>query len=967
MVFALGFSGYRGSGPIQLAPDSGRPLRISNSRAGELYRLDNWRFEIQIEGATLASDSSRRTVPREERDTYRVTYDFPDYEVHQVYRVPEVAGFTEYVLQVARKDRRAFMVKRVTCGEFSFRIAFDETILHTDGSILKTPINLFLRSSRGGAIVGLAYPYQQISRSDDGKVVSLAYDVEWEVAAGRQFETEPLFIGTYAYSGIGIFKPLEQVPYRFITPHPEERDLAEIWAMQDYVRSKLPYYSVRGENQFFTFLNAWWAGKPIGELRGTMDLMAQLGVPEVMTRETEYGMSSHITRCEQLENLPPDYRFQLPAAAKDLIAYGKSKGVRLGTFVNPTRAFRPEWEMRDKDGKPIMYGEIRTACFAAKEAVDFTLNVWDQMLKRAGSGFFAFDGRVLTSFNEVDSTYFGPIGPLGCFASNHGHRPGLNAYMDYQSGRYLMDELRRRNPDVFLEVYWGIKRAMPWAMAPFNGCENWYETNGPMDDRMQSWYNQNYRFLPNYQNFAQAGGPTDQLLRKSIISSISISSHLMIGRGYSLLSKPENQEFFRKWTRWANANHRFLRVKRDLFGQPMAVPLDGSAHVLDGRGYIFLFNESGTDQVGSVPLNEWIGLTSGTDYDILQIYPEEQPLRKNVKRGEKVLLPVAASDAAIFAISPASSTGAPLPAVVWHNLGNAQVKLGAAGLAVTGLQGYQGQRREILILVDSAKPGKLTVNGQPVPFQWQDHAILAEVEFEPAPPPAQFDLDELWGNKPEKTAGSKTVQFEKAGTFLAQKQLGSGVYELDLLCDFNRGGLLFKADREQRKGMIAAVMPSWFGPLDGNLGFWDSSFNGSPILFTLGNSLKRNTVYRFRLESYAERHSVSILDPATGQRLAGPFAYRIEDVAPEGVVGVAFEGGKARVDRFAFAPSRLTTSLKAGPTREILAVREAFSSREITRKQGQWASPGTRMPAVTISKDYAQEQEKLWGGKKNPE
>jgi hypothetical protein len=399
----------------------------------------------------------------------------------------------------------------------------------------------------------------------------------------------------------------------------------------------------------------------------------------------------------------------------------------------------------------------------------------------------------------------------------------------------------------------------------------------------------------------------------------------------------------------------------------MAVPLGGSSHILGEGGYIFLFNESGSDQAGSVPLNEWIGLTSGATYDVMQIYPVERPLRKNVRRGEKVLLPVAASDAAIIAISPASSPGAPLPGVIWHNLGGAEVKLEADGLIVTGLQGFQGQRREILILVNSAKPRKLTINGQPVPFQWQYQGVIAEVEFEPAPPRTEFDVNLLWRKQQGTSAHARTVQFDKAGTFLAEKQLGSGIYELDMRCDFDRGGLLFKADRGRGKGVVATVMPSWFGPLDGNLAFLDSSFNDSPILFTLGNRLERDRIYRFRLESFGERHNFSILDPVTGQTLAGPCAYRIDDVASEGAFGVVFEQGKARVDRFAFAPSRLSTSLKAGTMRKILEVREAFTSREITRKQGQLAPPGTRMPAVTISKDYAKEQDQFWGGKKSPD
>ena len=151
------------------------------------------------------------------------------------------------------------------------------------------------------------------------------------------------------------------------------------------------------------------------------------------------------------------------------------------------------------------------------------------MLTDAGAHYLAFDGRILTSFQRVGIFRRGPIEPLPCYAANHGHQPGRNYYADYKNSLYLMQELRRRHPEAFLEVYWGIKRAMPWAMAPYNGCESLYESNGALDDRMQSWYNQNYRFLPNYQNFAQLRGTTDAELRKSLLSCLSISSHLAIG------------------------------------------------------------------------------------------------------------------------------------------------------------------------------------------------------------------------------------------------------------------------------------------------------------------------------------------------------------------------------------------------------------------------------------------------------
>lgn len=950
-------------GPLRVNLKSGQLVNIVNSFTGVDYPLEKWRFQLELEGVNLTPDSARAVTHQEAADNFRFYYDYPDFFVEQIIRSVPVKGFAEYVLRVRRKDKQPFYVLRVTCGEFQFRNRFDETILHTDGSILKTPINLFLRSQGGGAILGLAYPYQEILPSKDGRTFTLGYETEVAIAAGDQFESEPLFVGVYAFSGIGIFKPLEQVPYRFITPHPEERDLAEIQAMREYVRTKLPYHSVRDVSQFHMMLNSWWADKPLSELQDAVDLMAQLGVPDILTRETYYGNCQHIARCEKLENLPDGFRLDLPAQARKVISYGKSKGVRLATFVTPCRAFRPEWEVRNKDGKPVMYGEVRSVCFASREAADFTLNLWDRMLKDAGSAYLGFDGRILTSFNEVDLG-FGAIGPIACFASNHGHKPRHNFYLDYKNGQYLFGELRRRNPGVFLEVYWGIKRAMPWDMASFNGCESWYESNSHQDDRMQSWYNQNYRFLPSYKNFAQVRGYTDPELRKSILSCISISSHLQLGIGVKILDRPNNQEFFRQWTGWASQNHRFLKVKRDLFGQPGAVALDGSAHIIEDHGYLFLFNESGSDKVGSIPLNELIGLTRGANFDIQQIYPREQLLQRSAKRGQTVLIPVAASEVVVVFIKPTVVTTKALPGWIWHNLGQADVKLTCEQLVISGLEGYQNQRREIVVLMGGRLPRQLIINGQKVSFKSIGNAVLAEIAFEPVQLTEPINIGDLWEGSAVRLDGSGSMLVEEPGLLRSRRKLGSGIYEIDMLCEFARGGLFFKADPGMQKGVVATALLSHFAPIDGNIGLWDTSFQQFPIHWTRGENLKKNRPYRFRVETYGDRHSFSILDPSTGKTLAGPLTYRVETVEPEGLFGIRLEKGSARLTRFAFAPSKLSRVIRSLEVNIASLVEEAFMSREFTRKMGQWAPAGTRMPVgaeSTIEFDYLREQEKFRG------
>jgi hypothetical protein len=958
---SLALSAHQTIDPLVLDSKAGRFVGIRNSATQTDYDFDSWRFEVKLGDRALKSEAAREVSVETQPQHTRLTFDYPDFEVVLVAQQVSTPGFAEYLLQVSHKGGQPFYVERVTVGEFQFRKPFEQMLVHKDGSILRTPINAFLRSREGGAILGLTYPYQAITVSETRNAIGLSYEVETRVPSAQQFETERLFVGTYAFSGLGIFKPLDQVAYRFITSDPEERDLGEIWKMQEYVRSKLPRHEIRQKDQFNMFLNSWWAGLPISKLRPAVDLMADIGVPTVCTRESYFGIVDHISATPQLENLPDGYRIPLPETTKDIIAYAQTKGEKIATFVAPCRSFRPEWEWRSKDGKPSMYGEVRTICFGCREAAEFALNLWDQMIKDSGSDSFSFDGRFLTSFNETDLGSE-PIEPLPCYATNHGHKPGHNFYQDYRNGQYIVSELRRRNPGIFLEIYWGFKRAYPWALASLNGCENYYESDGHQDDRMQSWYNQNYRFLPNYLNFAQVRGYNDWEIKKEILSCISISSHLQIGVGVKILDRPENQEFFKKWTAWARENERFLNVKRDLFGQPWSIPLDGSAHFVGDRGYLFLFNESGSDQLGSIPLDQEIGLASGSDYAVKQIYPEEKLLTV-AKRGERIFVPVAASGSSVVSVSPGSSGSTALPTIVWANLGSASLRLEGKVLTISNLEGYQGHRHEIVVSTNGTLPERLIVNNVETPFQVRSNTVLAKLDFDPAPTLGALVLREVWDEGTGQIDNKGNLRLKGSAPLRFRQPLGSGIYEMDIECDFTRGGLFLRADPDFQRGIVATALLDWFPPIDGNIGLWDGRFDQFPITWTLGEKLKRGGGYCFRVESYGDRHSFRILDPKTGKTLAGPVAYRVQTVRDVGNFGVRLQEGSAVITRFAFAPAELTQRIRPLAVDLNDLISEAFVAREVTRRMGQIAPPGSRVPvgaSTALDFDYVRKEQKLW-------
>ncbi len=928
------------------------------------YLPSRWGFRIQLEDAILGYDSANPGKVDVKTIEDRIGFDFSDYRVMLLPRENVTEAVSEYTLRVKHKKGQSFRVKKVVCGIFEFAQLFKQVIRHTDGSILASPINWFLRTDNGGAVLGLAYPYQQLSTDKDGKTFQLVYTVEVDVAAGQDFVTEPLFMGRYKFSGLGRYKPLEKVAYRFITPHPEERDLAEIHLMKNYLRARLPYHPVRGDDQFHMFLNSWWAGLALNELKSGIDLMAEIGVPYVGTRETYYGLTNHVTPCPKLENVPDDFRVPIVQTAKEMMAYARSKGIELISFVTPCRSFKPQWQLRDKKGEVVKYASLFNVCFAHRPAAEFAMNLWDKMLDDAGDpGMFAFDGRLLTSFNEVD-LFPEPVGPLSCHAENHAHLPGENFYADYKNVCFMMHELRRRHPNIFLEVYWGVKRAMPWIMAYFNGCENWYESNSAQDDRMQAWYNQNYRFLPCYKNFAQVRGYTDEGLRKSILSCISVSGHLQIGVGVKLLDRPENQAFFKKWTRWANENHSYLRTKCDLFGQPCALPLDGSAHVIDDKGCLFLFNESGRDRVGAVPLNHNIGINKGDSFDIDVLYPKEKSLYTDVSKDATVYLPVKAGEVAVFALRPAKARGQSPQSIRWINVGGASME--DQILTVRNLQAWQGQQRSVIALV-SEKIKKVIINDQSIPFMQKDDLVLADLQFGLKPSLKSLSLSEVFNVNEQQIQQNGAMQVDNRHEALSAKNYGSGIYEMDVQCDFGLGGLQFKVD-EQQKGGDAVLLLNYFAPIDGNVGLWchaPQGYRQFPVHWTLDGHLKKGKSYRIRVQTFGPRHSITVFDSQSGDKILGPFDYCFHSIPATGKWGFRVREGSAIIQRAAFAESTLTDTFEPLSPPEHL-VMPAFRPRSETRIMGQWAPEGTPMPIgadkAKVDFDYAAEQKKLWGG-----
>ena len=635
------------------------------------------------------------------------------------YRLGADDRFIEKWLTIEASDGkpyflRALFLEGMTAGVFS------EIHFHDDNTIWQCPINLFLRAEKGGCFAGLEYPYWElVQKGKQGFRLGYRPNYQAQAGEVNVSEKYFIGVyrkeGIHRYSQ-GPYPGAEPSPYlgfggSGLSQHfkggipaaavkSEVLDWGEVWAMQEFMKHALPDDLPLPEKGYWVWQNGWWA--KLWDIKtGILDQLKQSGIHDIMTAHTWYGRGVHPLSppyIDQMRSEPMGFpkdsgiagmpgpagpsaglhsdhakvdldkfvageftpEFSAPPAMEAFHEYGRKIGVHVSSFTLPIVYFKahPEWGAIDETGKvnEYLFGR-KLSCPASDEYMDHMLEIFDHVITKYNARWWGFDGRWL-SYWEVPKYRPGSKG-LGfdlCYAENHGHLPGDNLYKEWKNIEKLVRELRRRHPKMCLEQYYGMKRGGPWALRYFNADENYYETNGVIMNRFQAWHNGNDRFRPVYKNMAAVIGKSVKDFRNSLLSTISVTSYAKFGEGFYGLALEDNRSFLKKWRAWATENHDYLKVKRDLFDCPGFNPIDGSAHVIKDRGFIFLFssNHKGKPVRASIPMNRWIQLEENPDavYQLKEIYPREGRLLATVRYGDNFLYDMPKDSAVVISMEP---------------------------------------------------------------------------------------------------------------------------------------------------------------------------------------------------------------------------------------------------------------------------------------------------------------------------
>jgi hypothetical protein len=676
----------RASGGIESIANgyTGRTVAVED-RGGRLV-FDG--FEIDLGQLAFASAASTDGETRFRASAHGV-------QIERIYRVRLGGDYIDRRLVLVNRGAEPVVLKRAEDGVLRFGEPFQSTLYHDDNmtfdaaqdsnrevdATLGTALNVFLRQPGGGFFTGLKYPYWRPQVTLDS--LALPYEPNFRIEPGSTLELPTFFLGAYRADGVIVRKQLHWKP-RLISMEPNPMDLGEVRAMQRLMRDYLPLYPAPAKG-YFLWLNSWWAvlGTPEeeamqGEITPALvpawtrlldQVKASGAVDALNTAPVWVGLANYIGEPQTLAKVGPDARFPINDSIRQVLDHARSISVPLLGFADPDgrayRADRPDWRLQPTFDPAVRF---RANCHANPEYEQWFARLVDDTIAQTGIVGWAWD-------------YHWMLRPALCFNPHHGHEIGNTEFEQYRNVTASVEQLRRAHPGLFIEIYWGLKEGGSWAHRGLNSLENVYE-NGNVsppgvtradDERFQMWFNQNYRFLPTYMNLAQINfdGNEPNGERYSILSALSGSHHGQLNEWIDLKDKAGSArklEELAYWKRWAGEHLDYLDDRVTLFGMPARKDgIDGSAHILGDRGFVFVFNPwPGAEKWGAVLLGSLIGLEKGERFAVTEI-GSRAPRKVGVyRRGDALVFPIAAKTALLFEVEPTEEplSAPPIPAGV---------------------------------------------------------------------------------------------------------------------------------------------------------------------------------------------------------------------------------------------------------------------------------------------------------------
>ena len=445
----------------------------------------------------------------------------------------------------------------------------------------------------------------------------------------------------------------------------------------------------------------------------------------------------------------------IPPSIQEMLDYAKQKNVRLAAYVYPTLGWKqnPEWTAWC-DGKTGGYVGADTG---VRSFQDWFVDQLIAFQKRTGISGYSFDHWWID---------YAP--------NNEGAKPS-SKYAQWNGTRRILEELRRRSPDIILD---GRQQYQGWGVWTWLGGSYPHPTTsdeqpGSFENfpdlhfsrvsadrqRWATWFYHMEHFtpwelVPGYMSHQTPRGDSkgqcvrdhpfhtrdwDVLgWRYSVLSSIGTApfNHtisLLPARDETEFKHflPAEQKWLKDWLDWTDTNRALLKKLRPIIGSPVLGRIDGTAAIDGDHGFIFLYNPNYRELNAGFTLDASIGLTTDGAYLMRELYPRKGMLLGNAgagpwQRGDKVALPIKGPEACVLEVVPVAKI--PRPALLQAT---GKATLNAEHLELTNVSGEIGCKTDLTVLLPTGKTiSKVTVNGKSITaFKADKDVVTIPVTF----------------------------------------------------------------------------------------------------------------------------------------------------------------------------------------------------------------------------------------------
>jgi hypothetical protein len=744
------------------------------------FREDN--FSIVIDGREIRSEALATTGPRKGGNhlTYRYTSDL--YTVEVVYELRPGWRFVSKQLFITGEPGSRFRVNRVTLFRVTLRSpTHDIYVVRRPKPRLETKdYGAFLRfDGSHGLFVLVQNPFLEFQPKGDSFAIHYSPEMNWQASYGP-FASDIGCLGPYALTGRRLPEKMLaewKLPNGALTQTESGPDEAEIQAFTECVRAFLLHKPAKPlkihvawcENDYQIDIDS-----PAGreEHRRILDRAAELGVEYVLTGPANYELarredSADDWKWEYLLWLDLGQKIRkgewnpasdpIPVSVQQTLDDARSRGLKLIAYVYPVMPFsqNPEWLARDSESHTKKF----YASLGVRSFQDWLIENLLAFYRRTGIGGYSFDYTFLWY-------------------------EGTSRYAQWWGWRRVMETLRQEVPDIVIDGRQLYQEYGPWiwlagsyphptsndeqpeSFTPFPDLH--FDRVSADRERYTAYRYRNYEFcpteiMPGY--FTHQTPRNDENGQMPQMSTDKSSEVLLpfrrrdwdyLGWRYSVISSiatagwnnvidmipardPEefrhfsaqDKEWFRHWLDWADQNRDDLRNTRNILGQPAVGKVDGTSAILDGRGYLFLFNPNGRKLSADFVLDESIGISKRGRFLFKELYPLEGRLIGNPDAGvwsygDEVSLPMDGTSALVVEIYPAPDPAS--EALLFSVPGNAALADGV--LSLTGVRGEIGTELKLFVLIPKgAAVEKVRLNGKEVEFKQAGSTVTASVRF----------------------------------------------------------------------------------------------------------------------------------------------------------------------------------------------------------------------------------------------